>query len=461
MPGGELLSGLSAPRAAAFGTVGGQVARFHADSWKVISVADLQAVERRAGVVRAGVAVLAGVAALAAGAGVTAVALLLVTLAGVGALWVGTGRFSGTERLHQLGACAWALDALALCGFAALLQGQGVASAAALLVLVPLEGGLRYGPRGAAGGSAGVAAATLLVGGGFISALVCVAAAAAAGVTVAEASQRWRARVEAEAVRSRRLLEIDQLKDRFLAVTSHEIRGPLTAVITGIDTIWRRGARLSDDQRTNLLEMVSGQAHQMARLVEDLMITSHLQAGNLQLKPKWTELRTVVTQALDSAASKRRSHRLEVFIEPIRAEIDASRLDQVVRNLVENAYKYTPEKTPVSVGVKRVRQGVVLEISDEGPGIPDDKRSALFDAFSRIEQTTTGQEGVGLGLFVVSQIVSAMGGHIDLASSAHGTTFTISIPCSAETSGRDSAEPELDSRVQDQGPAKPSSPTHN
>jgi signal transduction histidine kinase len=199
----------------------------------------------------------------------------------------------------------------------------------------------------------------------------------------------------------------------------------------------------------------------MARLVEDLMITSHLQAGDLQLKPEWTELRAVITQALDSAASKRRSHRLEVFIEPIRAEIDAARLDQVVRNLVENAYKYTPEKTSVSVGVKRVRQGVILRISDEGPGIPDDKRSALFDAFSRIEQTTTGQEGVGLGLFVVSQIVSAMGGHIDLASSSRGTTFTISLPCAAETSGRDSSEVELENQAQDQGPAKPSSPTHN
>ncbi|CAN5476169.1 MAG: sensor histidine kinase [Actinomycetota bacterium] len=415
-------------------------------------MADIQAVEQRAGAVRVGVAVLAGIAAVAAGAGVAAVALLLVTLVGAGALWIGAGRFSDESRLHQLGAAAWVLDALALGGFAALLQGQDISSAGVLLVLVPLEGGLRYGLRGAAAGSAGVAVATLLIG-GLSSALASAAAAAAVGVTVAEVSERWRARVEAEALHSRRLLEIDNLKDRFLAVTSHEIRGPLTAIITGIDTIWRRSSRLSEEQRTDLLEMVSGQAHQMARLVEDLMITSHLQAGNLRLKPEWTELRTVVTQALDSAASKRRSHHLEVFIEPIRAEIDASRLDQVVRNLVENAYKYTPEKTPVSVGVKRVRQGVVLKISDEGPGIPDDKRSALFDAFSRIEQTTTGQEGVGLGLFVVSQIVSAMEGHIDLASSSHGTTFTISIPCPAETSGRDTVMQELGSRTHDQRPA--------
>ncbi|MDQ3661302.1 MAG: ATP-binding protein [Actinomycetota bacterium] len=424
-------------------------------------MADIQAVEQRASILRAAVAVLAGVSAATAGAGVAAVALLLVTLVGAGALWTGAARFSDDLRLRRLGACAWVLDALALGGFAALLQGEGIPSAGALLVLVALEGGLRYGLRGAAVGSAVVSVAALLTGGGLSAVLVTVAAAGAAGVTVAEASSRWRARVEVEAAHSRRLLEIDNLKDRFLAITSHEIRGPLTAIITGIDTVWRRGNRLSEAQRTNLLEMVSGQAHQMARLVEDLMITSHLQAGNLQLKPKWTELRTVVTQALDSAASKRRSHNLAVFIEPIRAEIDASRLDQVVRNLVENAYKYTPEKTSVAVEVKRARQGMVLQISDEGPGIPDDKRSALFDAFSRIEQTRTGQEGVGLGLFVVSQIVSAMGGHIDLASSPHGTTFTISIPCRAETSARESADLEFDGEAHDQGPAKPSSPTHN
>jgi signal transduction histidine kinase len=330
--------------------------------------------------------------------------------------------------------------------------------ASSLLVLVGVEGGLRYGPRGAIAGSAGGGAAAVEMGMGFGSAVMVAVAAAGGGLTVAGSAQQWRARLELEARRSRRLLEIDKLKDRFLAITSHEIRGPLTAVITGIDTIWRRGARLNEGQRTNLLEMVSGQAHQMARLVEDLMVTSHLQAGNLQLKPEWTELRTVVTQALDSAASRRRAHSLSVFIEPIRAEIDAARLDQVVRNLVENAYKYTPETTPVTVRVERVREGVVLEISDEGPGIPDDKRSALFDAFSRIDQTTTGQEGVGLGLFVVSQIVAAMGGHIDLASTPAGTTFTISIPCQAETSTKGSAELELGTRHR--GTDQPSSPTH-
>jgi hypothetical protein len=74
--------------------------------------------------------------------------------------------------VHRIGTCAWVIDALALSGFTVLLAGRGIASAGALLVLVPLEGGLRFGPRGAAAGTAGVAAAALFIGGGFISVLV-------------------------------------------------------------------------------------------------------------------------------------------------------------------------------------------------------------------------------------------------------------------------------------------------
>jgi two-component system sensor histidine kinase KdpD len=101
----------------------------------------------------------------------------------------------------------------------------------------------------------------------------------------------------------------------------------------------------------------------------------------------------------------------------------------VIRNLVENAYKYTPDRTRVAVTAKAVDGGLLLEVADDGEGIPPGKRDELFEAFSRIEETAAGQEGVGLGLYVVSQLVAAMDGRIDLASSSRGTSFSISIPC--------------------------------
>jgi two-component system, OmpR family, sensor kinase len=162
------------------------------------------------------------------------------------------------------------------------------------------------------------------------------------------------------------------------------------------------------------------------------MITTHLQAGKLALHSDWAELDGIVEQALEAAATRRRGHRLEVFVEPLRCELDAQRLGQVIRNLVENAYKYTPERTRVGISARKTPRGRTIQIADAGPGIPVDQREALFEAFSRIDETNTGQDGVGLGLFVVSQIVSAMDGHIDLASSARGTSFEISIPCKRE-----------------------------
>jgi signal transduction histidine kinase len=153
----------------------------------------------------------------------------------------------------------------------------------------------------------------------------------------------------------------------------------------------------------------------------------------LALQEEWAELETIIHQALDAATPKRRSHQLEVFVEPLRCKLDASRIGQIVRNLVENAYKYTPERTRVAVTGRAEPGGIVIEVADDGEGIPPDKRDQLFEAFSRIEETSAGQDGVGLGLFVVSQLVAAMQGHIDLSSSSRGTTFTIHIPCPNET----------------------------
>ena len=139
--------------------------------------------------------------------------------------------------------------------------------------------------------------------------------------------------------------------------------------------------------------------------------------------------RTTIDQAVEAAASKRRTHQLALFVEPLRCVIDHTRVAQIVRNLVENAYKYTPDDTSVAVTAKGVSGGVAIEVTDDGDGIPEDRRDLLFEAFHRIHDTTAGQDGVGLGLYVVSQLVSAMGGHIDLSSSSNGTSFHIHVPC--------------------------------
>jgi signal transduction histidine kinase len=372
-------------------------------------------------------------------------AVLLIAVLALGNLAITSAMRRSNTRPRQVrvGAFAFAFDAVVILSLVWVFTFERTYVTWALLTLLPMEGALRYRLRGALSAAVLVAAffvlqtwhrADLLAEPFDFNTYVFVVGLAVliAGVTGSMAED-WHAQSRAFALQSLKLSEVDKLKDRFLAITSHEIRGPLTAIIAGVDTMHRRGDRLTTDQRERLLEMVSRQGHHVARLVDDLLVTSQLQAGKLTLQDEWAELESVIHQALDAATPKRRSHQLEVFIAPLRCRLDASRVGQIVRNLVENAYKYTPERTRVAVTAREVVGGIAIEVSDEGDGIPVDKRAQLFEAFSRIEQTSAGQDGVGLGLYVVSQLTAAMEGHIDLSSSSRGTTFTIHLPCTSET----------------------------
>ncbi|MFN2491020.1 MAG: sensor histidine kinase [Actinomycetota bacterium] len=376
--------------------------------------------------------------------GVERTAVLVVASLAFGNLWISAAMRRTKTRPDQvrLGAAVFAFDVAIVLGLVWVFAFEHPYITWALLLLLPMEGALRYRLKGALA-SAGLVAlffilqtwhrADLLDASFDFNTYVFVVGLSVlvAGVTGSMA-ENWYTQSRAFRTQSLALAEMDELKDRFLAVTSHEIRGPLTAIIAGVDTVWRRGDRLSTDQRDRLLEMISRQGHHVARLVDDLLVTSQVQAGKLSLQIDWAELTVTINQAMDAATPKRRGHQLEVFIEPLRCRIDAARLGQVVRNLVENAYKYTPERTRVAVTARSVAGGIVIEVADDGHGIPAEKRDRLFEAFTRIEETAAGKDGVGLGLYVVSHLVAAMEGHIDMSSSSRGTTFTIHVSCPTE-----------------------------
>ncbi len=383
-----------------------------------------------------------GATASDAGSWVMVVTLLVGSLV----IWGLTGRARAEVHLRRIGVAAFLFDAAVAVAFTWLFAFGEPGTIWAVLFVLSIEGALRYRLRGATIGALMVAAAMAIqqvrlsseTGGEFdITTYVFVVAFGSVIALVTGAmAESWHERSLAAVAQSRQLEEFDQMKDQFLAVTSHEIRGPVTAIIAGIDTVRRKGDRLTPEQNAKLLEMVAQQGVQLSRLVDDLLVTSQLQTGKLALHDDWVELEDTIQHALEGAAGKRRAHKLEVFIDPVRCEIDAARVGQIVRNLVENAYKYTPEDTSVTVKGKLINRGVTIEVADTGEGIPEEKRGQLFEAFSRIEETSAGREGVGLGLYVVSHLTAAMGGRIDLASSSRGTTFTINIPCAAQLSDR-------------------------
>jgi signal transduction histidine kinase len=364
---------------------------------------------------------------------------VVVSVVAMGSLtlwwWARGHRTDGDLRF--ITALGFSLDMLLAFGVAWTFAGKGYVLAAIPFAI--LSGALRYRWTGAWIGAAATAVFSVLAfvrlsdltntpfdraGYAFI-----VLASVSLGCVAATMATSWlNRRLEFER-QATRLVELDRLKDRYIAVTSHEIRGPLSAMIAAIDTVRTRWDQLDPEKREHLLEMVQLQGRELDRLVQDLFISAEVQSGGLQLQPEWVELEPTVKRATEAAAGKRRAHLLEMFVEPLRAEVDPYRVTQIVRNLVENAYKYTYDRTKVVVSARAVADGLQLEVSDNGEGIPADKRDQLFEAFSRIEETAAGQEGVGLGLYVVSQLVAAMNGRIDLQSSSRGTTFTIYVPC--------------------------------
>ena len=360
-------------------------------------------------------------------------------------IWGVQGRVETAPAQRRLGHCAFAFDAIVIAGTVWVFSFEDPYATWALLFVVPMEGALRYRFKGAVAAAAGVAVFFALQsvhvadlrGEGFdLSTYVFVMCLSflIAGVTGSMA-ENWHSQSEALRVQGLRLADLDRLKDRFLAITSHEIRGPLTAIIGGIDTVRKRATTLSPEQRDGLLDMTAQQGKQLARMVDDLLITSQLQGGNLTLHPHACNLQETIQQAVDAAAPKRRDHTLEVFAEPLTCVVDGARIAQVVRNLVENAYKYTPQRARVSVSAAAEADGIGIRVEDDGPGIPADQRETLFDAFTRVEETAAGREGAGLGLFVVGQLVEAMRGRIDVSSSSEGTCFAIHVPCETSAVG--------------------------
>jgi signal transduction histidine kinase len=364
---------------------------------------------------------------------------VVVSVVAIGSLalwWWARGHRSERDS-RTIAGLGFVLDALLAFGVAWTFAGERYVVAA--IPFVALSGALRYRWIGAWIGAAGSVLFSALV---FVHAAdiagtpfdrsgyaYIVLSTVGMGFVAATVVEGWRSRRMEFEHQATRLVELDRLKDRYIAVTSHEIRGPLSAMIAAIDTVRSRWDQLDPERREHLLEMVQLQGRELDRLVQDLFISAEVQSGGLQLQPEWVELEPTIKRATEAAAGKRRAHLLEMFVDPLRAEVDPYRVTQIVRNLVENAYKYTFDRTKVVVAALGVDDGLHLEVSDNGDGIPAEKRDQLFEAFSRIKETAAGQEGVGLGLYVVSQLVAAMNGRIDLQSSSRGTTFTIFVPC--------------------------------
>ncbi len=232
----------------------------------------------------------------------------------------------------------------------------------------------------------------------------------------------------------RRLQELDEMKSDFVAITSHELRTPLAAIRGFVNTLRRRLDELSPEETREFLEIVDQQTDRLIRLVEDLLVVSRIEAGRIELRAEpvvLAELLDSVTHGLGEGAERIR--RVEEPHLPAMISIDGQRLGQVLTNLMQNALKFSPVSTSVILHTEATAGGVRFSVSDEGPGIPREEFSKIFERFHQTDSASTRRsEGAGLGLYITKQLVEAMGGKIELRSEiGRGSTFAVTIPSRA------------------------------
>ncbi|MCV0382608.1 MAG: hybrid sensor histidine kinase/response regulator [Erythrobacter sp.] len=232
------------------------------------------------------------------------------------------------------------------------------------------------------------------------------------------------------------LRSADQQKNRFLAVLAHELRNPLAVLSSGLNILDRGQERVDVDQIRQLMRQ--NLAH-VTRLVDDLLDINRIERGKISLRKERVCLNEILPAALELAgpAIAAANHRLAVEMpaEPITLEADPARLIQIISNIVGNAARYTPQNGEIDVNVSRADGFAVIEISDNGIGIPPEQQSSIFEMF---EQSDNGLgivgDGLGIGLALVKQLVELHDGEIRLQKSApgEGSTFEVRLPLATE-----------------------------
>lgn len=232
------------------------------------------------------------------------------------------------------------------------------------------------------------------------------------------------------------LAEVNQLKDYFLSQASHELKNPITTIRGQTQFVLRRLARSQQTIPEQLslpthLEKIEEQTRRLQALIEDLLDISSLNSGKIPLRLTQCDLGSLCREVIeDQRALSDRHIELELPSEPLIFQADSQRLTQVIINLVSNAVKYSPENSVIHVCAGREPSHLILTVHNDGPAIPQEQQSHIFEPFYRSPEVERSSiQGSGLGLAISKEIVERHEGQIKVESSeGKGTTFIVELP---------------------------------
>jgi signal transduction histidine kinase len=235
------------------------------------------------------------------------------------------------------------------------------------------------------------------------------------------------------------LAELDRIKAEFVSVASHELKTPLS-VIKGYVTLLRQGSYGTLSERGHeVLSTVDRQTDHLNRMIRRMLEVSRFEAGGGRLELAEIDLPAFLAHLEESFAVLAIQNHIDFRLElgerlPSRLVTDTDRLNEVIGNLLSNAFKFTPDEGSIRLAARTVdgagEPRVAIEVTDSGPGIPADALPRVFDKFYQVEgQPSPRQPGSGLGLAIARKIVEAHGGTIEVESEVgRGTTFRVLLP---------------------------------
>jgi len=244
------------------------------------------------------------------------------------------------------------------------------------------------------------------------------------------------------------LRELDRMKSDFVSLVSHQLRAPLTNINGALELVSQDAELLpAASQRT--LRILAEEGHRLSHMIETILDVSRLEAGQLTPSAGPVALEPLLARVCASVVANeadRRDWKLEVTPELPPVWADETLLEEIVRNLVENAVRYSRPGQPIDVSARRAPGSVTISVADRGPGIPAEKQRDIFRSFFRLDQSESAPGGYGLGLYFADKLVRAQGGEILVESPiwpdrvAPGTRFLFTLPVVEEVPSEDESD---------------------
>jgi two-component system, OmpR family, sensor histidine kinase KdpD len=235
--------------------------------------------------------------------------------------------------------------------------------------------------------------------------------------------------------RARLLAETDRLRAALLTSISHDLRTPLASILGSATSLSSQDGALDAETRLDLTRNIQDEAERLNRFIGNLLDMTRLESGPLQLRTTPVDLSDSIGSALRRARKVLVAHRTQVLLEPDLPMLDLDEVlfEQVLFNLLDNAGKYAPGGSLITIRAWRDEDRVCLQVLDEGPGIPVGDLERVFEKFYRVGGADRRRVGTGLGLAICRGFIEAMHGSITATNRADrsGAAFTIRLPVPA------------------------------